>query len=311
MKKLTYLLSLLVMITLMLSCSKDSSGDLSVSLKASIVSAPVSDGGIIPKIIDGENRGGNRTCAEVAAAWGLPSNYFLDCECSQKLDYGDFDFNGTLEFSGEFPEWLDVEVTEGIYVSFTVNNSNVACNKVGAVIVKGSNNANVYFYPGGTLGDAGLAAPLNKNGLPAGLSNITFCFVDCQPIVLALKSRYNFDPESTVPASYVVSNTDEKPFVTENWCKKLGIVDYPGQTAFQVMDWYSNMNIGMATIVPMGLNLIVTVTFEEGIYPIQQESYLYAGTLENLTDVADCPAIAGWAKPVTVEHNVATFIVPF
>lgn len=311
MKKITLLLTLLVMITFMFSCSKDSSDDLSVSLKGSKVSAPVSVGGITPKIIDGRNRGGNRTCAEVATAWGLPSNYFLDCACSQKLDYGDFDFNGTFEFSGEFPEWLDVEVTEGRYVSFTVNNSIEACYKVGAVIVKGSNDANVYFYPGGTLGDAGLAAPLNASGMPAGLSNITFCFVDCQPIVLALKSRYNFDPESTVPESYVVSNTDDKPFVTDNWCKKLGIVVYPGQTAFPVMDWYTNMNIGMATIVPMGSNLVVTVTFNEGIYPIQQTSYLYAGTLEYLTAVVDCPPYTSWMKPASVEENVATFIVPF
>ncbi|MFZ2340681.1 MAG: hypothetical protein WAW07_13285 [Bacteroidales bacterium] len=311
MRKINLLLTLLVMVTFMLSCSKDSSDDLSVSLKASTVSDPVSDGGITPKIIDGANRGGNRTCAEVAVAWGKPSNYFLDCECSQKLDYGDFDFNGTFEFSGEFPEWLDVEVTDGKYVSFTVNNTGEACYKVGAVIVKGSNDANVYFYSGGTLGDAGLAAPLNKQGQPAGLSNITFCFVDCQPIVLALKSRYNSDPESTVPESYVVSNTDEKPFVADNWCKKLGIVNYPDQTAFPVMDWYSNMNIGMATIVPMGLNLMVTVTFNEGIYPIRQESYLYAGSLNNLTEVADCPAYTGWAKPVSVGDNVATFIVPF
>ncbi|MZP55233.1 MAG: hypothetical protein GT600_07290 [Bacteroidales bacterium] len=307
MKKITLLLSLLVMITFMFSCSKDSTEAPGVSLKSSKVSAPVSADGITPLIIDGANNGGNRTCSEVAAVWGLRSDYFI---CGDKLDFGDFDSDGSYEFNGEFPEWLDVTVTDGIYVSFTVKNSVENCFKVGAVIVKGSNEANIYYYRNGTLGDSGLASPTNKSGKPAGLSNITFCFVECQPVVLALKMRYNFDPESDVPVSYVVSK-GTPVFVTDNWCKKLGINYYPNITAFPVMDWYSNEEVGIATIQPMGSNLIVTVTFNEGIYPIQATSYLYSGTLEYLTAVSDCPPYTGWLKPASTEENVATFIVPF
>ena len=99
MKKITLLLSLLVMITFMFSCSKDSTEAPGVSLKSSKVSAPVSADGITPLIIDGANNGGNRTCSEVAAAWGLRSDYFI---CGDKLDFGDFDSDGSYEFNGEF-----------------------------------------------------------------------------------------------------------------------------------------------------------------------------------------------------------------
>src|SRR5690606_24713717 len=47
---------------------------------------------------------------------------------------------------------------------------------IGAVIVKGGNSANVYVYEPQRTNDAGLAAPPNASGKPAGLSNITFCW---------------------------------------------------------------------------------------------------------------------------------------
>lgn len=312
MKKIYYFFTFLAMIAIIASCSKDNGEDLSVISKASVISAPQSDGGILPKIIDGANKGGNRTCAEVATAWGLPLGYFGDC--GEKLDYSDFDGDGTYEFSGAFPDWLHVTVTDGKFVSFTVDNTGDNCSKVGAVIVKGSSSANVYFYPGGTLSDGGLAAPLLENGSPAGLSNLTFCCVTCQPIVLALKARYNFDETSTVPVSYVVSK-GTTIFETTNWCKTLGINYYPNTTSFPVMDWYTDETIGMATIAPMGTNLLVTVTFDAGIYPIKNESYLYAGPLNGLTGGAEpavlCPVYINWKKPSSIEDNVATFVVPF
>ena len=312
MKKIAYLITFLAMIAIIASCTKDNAEDLDVIYKASKISAPISNNVIIPKIIDGANKGGNRTCAEVATAWGLPSSYFSDC--GNKLDYEDFDGDGKYEFSGAFPDWLHVTVTDGKFVSFTVDNTGENCSKVGAVIVKGSSSANVYFYPGGTLSDGGLAAPLLKNGSPAGLSNLTFCCVTCQPIVLALKARYNYDETSTVPVSYVVSK-GTPIFETTNWCKTLGINYYPNTTSFPVMDWYTDETIGMATIAPMGTNLLVTVTFDVGIYPIKNESYLYAGPLNGLTGGAEppvlCPVYINWKKPSSVEDNVATFVVPF
>jgi hypothetical protein len=66
--------------------------------------------------------------------------------------------------------------------------------KVGAVIVKGSNNANVYYYSNVTMRDSGLASPCNASGTPAGLSNLTFCFVECEKPgwVIALKAQMTY-----------------------------------------------------------------------------------------------------------------------
>ncbi len=131
-------------------------------------STPISSGGVTPYIIVGENPGGNRTCDEVGEAFGTSFDFSSD-----RVNYGD------STFDGEFPEGLIVS-TNGQYVSFsgTVTlDGKTYC--VGAVIVKGSNDANVYYYPGGSTGDSGLASPPNASGNPAGLSNLTFCFVEC------------------------------------------------------------------------------------------------------------------------------------
>jgi hypothetical protein len=114
--------------------------------------------------------------------------------CGDKLDYGDYDNNGDKEFNGVFP--LNVTV-DGVFVSFSTDGGNCIqigdkYYKVGAVIVKGSAAPNVYYYgPDGTLEDSGLASPINASGSPAGLSNLTFCFIECEqvPMVIALKTQ--------------------------------------------------------------------------------------------------------------------------
>jgi len=203
MKKLSFVFASLFMIAAIMSCSEDMTNDLTgnsdsllkkaggkniQTLTEKVQSLPISDAGIIPNIIPGENKGGNRTCAEVAAAWGLVSNPFF---CGEKIDY----VNG--DFVNEFPSGLEITVTEGKFVSFEMEDCILIGDKyyrVGAVIVKGSNDANVYYYPEGTLSDGGLAAPLNSSGKPAGLSNLTFCFVECEQqqsdFVIALKTYF-------------------------------------------------------------------------------------------------------------------------
>jgi hypothetical protein len=48
---------------------------------------------------------------------------------------------------------------------------------IDAVIVKGGNNANVWFYDPESFGDENLASPINPNtGKPYGLSHVDFCF---------------------------------------------------------------------------------------------------------------------------------------
>jgi hypothetical protein len=65
---------------------------------------------------------------------------------------------------------VTVTVTDGTFVAFDSTGA-----YVGAAIVKGSNDANVYYYaPPGVASDSGLASPPVGGGA-AGLSNLTFC----------------------------------------------------------------------------------------------------------------------------------------
>lgn len=100
-------------------------------------------------------------------------------------------------FEKGWPSGLLVKVYDDKSVSFqidgAINLGDGKCYKVGAVIVKGGDASNVYNYTdnGGVTMDAGLVSPNNSSGGPAGLSNLTFCFVECkdQPqLILAFKS---------------------------------------------------------------------------------------------------------------------------
>ena len=126
-------------------------------------STPVSDGGVTPYIIPGENPGGNRTCAEVGAAYFEDNEYYEFSTARINFEGGTFDQN--------FPGGLIV-VTDGTYVSFS------SSFPIGAAIVKGTAEANTYVYEPQVLSDGGLASPPAGSGEPAGLSNITFCWND-------------------------------------------------------------------------------------------------------------------------------------
>jgi hypothetical protein len=130
---------------------------------AMTASAPESVGGVTPYIIDGENPGGNRTCAEVGTAFFGDADYYESF--SARVNYED----GT--FDAAFPPGFSVTVTDGISVTWAY-----AMHSGLAVIVKGSAAANVYVYETQTKSDSGLAAPVNASTGSAGLSNLTFCW---------------------------------------------------------------------------------------------------------------------------------------
>lgn len=112
--------------------------------------------------------GGNVTCSELGYDFG-----------SARVNYT----NGV--FDGPFPEGIWVGVTDGTYVSWT------STFPIGAVIVKGSNDANVYEYIPPSYGADGLHSPENASGNPAGLSNLTFCWN--LPLTVAKTAISTFD----------------------------------------------------------------------------------------------------------------------
>jgi hypothetical protein len=123
-----------------------------VPVLANTPSAPTSDGGIVPYIVDDPGPGGNVTCEQLGYEFS-----------SARVNYNDGIFDAP------FPAGIIVS-TDGTYVSWS------STFGIGAVIVKGGNDANIYEYIPQAFGDSGLAAPPNPSGDPAGLSNLTFCW---------------------------------------------------------------------------------------------------------------------------------------
>jgi len=183
MKKIVYLFSVLLALSFLYSCDKQMADEPDVSLKVAYVdyyTTPVSFNQVVPAVLAVDKpRGGNVTCTDVTQVFGTS---FI---CGDKIDFTNKD-----QFEAAFPEWLNVKV-DGIYISFSIDGCGEIDGvpvKVGAVIVKGSNSASVYYYPDGTTSDSHLAAPGDKYMV----SNLTFCFVECDEVlpelVIALKA---------------------------------------------------------------------------------------------------------------------------
>ena len=126
-----------------------------------------------PYLIPGKNKGGNRTCEEVLKEF--PEYFKIGdfTECGEKVDIDD-DYWGAVK---EFP--FEVKILENGTISFDIGERNCL---VYAVIVKGSNQANVYIYPDGVTMDEGLLPPPFNPEADVlrypWVSNITFC-CDC------------------------------------------------------------------------------------------------------------------------------------
>lgn len=239
-----------------------------VTITERTVSTPVSDlEEVTPYMIPGVNRGGNRTCAEVELEWGLEEGTFL---CGEKVDW---DGDG---FASDFPIGLTVWVDD-IYVGFEMNQCIVIDNTpymVGAVIVKGSNAANVYYYENGILTDEGLAAPGDKHMV----SNLTFCLVPCDGKevlgVLALKTYLEFESNG---ANYAISGGTPVP--NEDLQIGFNYVFSGTLNTFDLVLHHSfpgDRLIGTITAEVVGSDLVITVdTFDDDVR--FENTYLYFG----------------------------------
>jgi hypothetical protein len=165
-----YLLSALPLILI----SNASSG---VIPQESAISSPISSSqNVVPYIIppaDGNERGGNRTCADVGKAYYGNPLYF---QCyTDKQDYP-FANNPTTFVPSEMnpiecANVINVEVVDNTFINWSSD------NPIGAAIIKGGDNANTYVYDPQVNSDVGLASPINASGNPANLSNIGgFCW---------------------------------------------------------------------------------------------------------------------------------------
>ena len=97
---------------------------------------------------------GNPSCTDLGYAYGT------------KWDYPADSSGGTYSLGTGNVTWS----TDGTYVDWS------STFGVGAVIVKGSKAANVYYYDPESFGDTGLVSPVTSSGRAAGLSHVEFCY---------------------------------------------------------------------------------------------------------------------------------------
>jgi uncharacterized repeat protein (TIGR01451 family) len=173
-------------------------------------STPVSDAGVTPVILsgDGLNPGGNRSCADLAHAGLISGDY---TEAKRNYNSG--------AFESAFPANINVTVTDGKFVAW--NSTHV----VKAVIVKGSNAANIYAYNPTLPADSGLASPPNASEGPAGLSNLTFCYTPAPPKVTVAKIVEGVDKDPTQFSATLTGGGASMPFT--------GLVETAGPSAPQ------------------------------------------------------------------------------
>jgi hypothetical protein len=277
MKNVTYLFAALVMVAALSSCQQD---DSEIMLKKANsdeygMSSPISFMGVVPQVIEGANNGGNRTCAEVAEWFETEFDF-----CGDRINFT----NGM--FDKAFPEGMKVTVTDGTFVAFEVPDIILIGDKyykVGAVIVKGSNEANVYWYERGSFGDSKLAAPVNASGKPSGLSNLTFCLIEFVPefpeVVMVMKTylspvnasyrnwagtRGEGSDDNSLKLGYIkyyFKGKQEYPLYFGKWGEEVGKI-----TAFDFLETGEHF-----------LEVKVEITSGEWSF---YESYLYAGSAD-------------------------------
>jgi hypothetical protein len=171
-------------------------------------SVPVSAGEITPYIITGTSGGGNRTCDEVATAYGIGSfgNSFEQINTPFT--------NNTATFGAI------TATTDGTFVSWSIEVPDGYCVKYLAAVVKGSNDANVYFYEGDVRSDSGLASPPAGSG-PASLSNLRFCYtLEEKPEAPIVKGDEACDEEGSVLRATLDGSIPEG--YTLQWYEKNG-----------------------------------------------------------------------------------------
>ncbi len=307
MKKIKYLLSAIILAASVVSCNLVEWDDIvSLDVTPTLIKK-------VPKIYPG----GNAECSTVGIN-GL-------VQTTGRNNYNP----STDQFESGWPSGLIVQVSDDKSVSFQIDGSinlgDGKCYKVGAVIVKGSNASNLYDYTeingvqtDGVAMDRGLVAPDNSSGEPAQLSNLTFCFVECQeqtPVVIAVKSWYwlsqnSFDNQVWDDYKYTMSN-GTSVFTTGAWCDNLGINYFPGTSTFTLSDDAGTVKVEEA--FPGGIaSLIITVDLNDGL--IFDNTSLYVGSLQGLLDGAKstdgCPIYSSWPYQSNSKTNTHIFTIP-
>lgn len=229
-------------------------GALEGSIYATIAT-PAVEPVIIPADPDetGDN-GGNRTCTTAATYFEVENGFEYSSSRNKYLEDDD-------NFEDAWPTGLTVNVTDDKYVSWSFEAPSGYCLANLVVIVKGSNDANVYFYPDGTLtSDAGLVSPDNASGGPADLSNLTFCWnlVPCETEVC-----YDDETAWATGPRYVTRGNWATYTAYDGAAKE--VILYAGQTYDAGTVNFSAVNEGVKITITLNPGFILNPDTDEAV----------------------------------------------
>jgi len=281
-----------------------------------VASTPISNKLVTPYIIAGKNKGGNRTCDEVGAAYGVIyqcQSAKINNENSSLVGSG-FPFpsanNTDEDITNDNPDCGEVTVTnsDGIYVSWEGNPAAGFGPHDGlAAIVKGSSDANTYVYLDDSVdSDSGLASPVNNSEDSAGLSNLTFCW-----------NPGSLLPDPDLPEACY---TGETAWSGGNRYVKKG--NWATYTAYSGNEYTVSLNAGQ--ILPAGNvtfstpsngNITITVTLNTGWRfqpPKEDETSIDNVKIQDYTatPAAKNPAPGSFAHKTFGQGSTATIEVP-
>lgn len=258
---------------------------------------------VAPYLIPGKNKGGNRTCAEAVEAFDdIPE--FADKElgeftdCGEKVDIDDGYFG---EVEG-FPFYVEVNDDGSVYF----HTGSEEC-KVKVVIVKGSNSANVYYFPDGIMSADGLAAPAFDPAVPSRfpwVSNLTFCcFCDEEEEDDNFYASKLWYLDETGEERWAITYGSGTGYFSGSgeWCDYVEFGDYPSED----MDLVDKIikgsggntitSVGSMTVDASG-NIDITLTSADHSLT---RAYLYFGDMTDLGTANLCADYANDWIPLT------------
>jgi hypothetical protein len=246
---------------------------------------------------------GNPSCADL----GLSEVFGI------KHDFGSGD---PSEITLIIPGYGSITFThDGTYVDWS---STVG---IDAVIVKGGNNANVWFYDPESFGDENLASPINpNNGTPYGLSHVDFCFdfeVEVEKTASTSYERtftWDIDKSGSVtelllavgqvsPAVDYDVDVFTTGYVDSAWAVEGTITVHNPAPVDAVIDSVADDFGGLALPVDCGVEFPYTLApgaTLECIYGAELPSALEG---DNLATVTTCGAVGGGEATAAVEFG--------
>lgn len=210
---------------------------------------------------------------------------------------GACDGQGSCSLDPEFDNTVIISNNDGLYFDWTASPF-----AIGAVVVKGGPEANVFTYDPAALRDTGLYAPINaNNNKPFGISHVSFCW-----------NKQDVNKCYGEETAWAVGSPYNKR--RGNWAM---YVEYNGDTVVtDVQAGKKGKDVGDVVIEPSGPdNVKITVTLDGAIFYYDLASSIADENLkvqpyDTAPEGNPAPGLFGYKLTLPVGSTEASIIVP-